>query len=221
MTVGLVYMPLLQFFDNNGNVLAGAKLFSFLANTNTPAALFADAAGVTPLPNPAIADSAGKLLAYAVRGLAYKLELRDSNNVLQSGWPIDNILLDSAVAPANLLPTGMTVVATQGTALAVDNQPFVTIPGFIVAGKLYLGCSVQVTQSFSTSHGLTSMNVGPFGATNLWGNPMGITVGSINSTNRNQIFTPTTTVSLVVTANGGNFGPTGQALITKYEASFA
>src|ERR1700704_1472165 len=97
MAVSVVSLPLLQFFDDAGHPLAGAQLFSYLAGTSTPAALYADYRGVTPLPNPAIADPGGKLLAYGLQGQSYKLDLRDANGTPQNGWPLDHVAMFSNI----------------------------------------------------------------------------------------------------------------------------
>ena len=48
MAVGVISLPLFQFSDDVGVPLAGAKLYSYLAGTSTPSALYADHLGDTP-----------------------------------------------------------------------------------------------------------------------------------------------------------------------------
>lgn len=93
MAVSLLYSPVLSFLDANGNAIPFARLYSYQAGTSTPMAIFQDPAGLTPHPNPAIADSGGRLTAYLTLGLAYKLNVLDENSVQVSGWPIDMLVV--------------------------------------------------------------------------------------------------------------------------------
>lgn len=94
--VGLVTLPVLRFVDANGQPLAGAKLYSYIAETTTPKALYTSPAGATAHANPAVADAAGQLVAYAIINEPYKLDLFDANDVHQDGWPIDNYSVTSS-----------------------------------------------------------------------------------------------------------------------------
>src|SRR5262245_7331299 len=89
-------MPILVFRDANDTPLPFAKVYSYLANTTTPAALFQDPAGATPHSNPAICDASGRLVAYGTVGQAYKLNVLDQNNVQVPGWPIDSVMITPA-----------------------------------------------------------------------------------------------------------------------------
>jgi hypothetical protein len=77
-----------QFFDNNGAVLAGGKLYSYLAGTTTAQATYANAAG-TVNANPVVLDSAGRADVWLDPTIAYKLVLQDVNGV--QIWSEDNI----------------------------------------------------------------------------------------------------------------------------------
>src|SRR5438874_9723943 len=92
MAVTVLYMPLLQFSDANGVPVPGAKVYSYAAGTDTPKALYGDAAGVSPLTNPAICDASGRLLAFVTVGEGYKFNVTDANDVEVSGFPIDNLV---------------------------------------------------------------------------------------------------------------------------------
>jgi hypothetical protein len=50
-----------QFFDNNGVILSGGKLYSYVAGTTTPQATYTSASGSTPHTNPIILNSAGRV----------------------------------------------------------------------------------------------------------------------------------------------------------------
>lgn len=93
MAVSVFIAPvgLQQFFDSNGNPLAGGKLFTYAAGTTNPLTTYTDATGTVQNPNPIILNSAG----FASPGIwlttaAYKFQLQNSSNVVQ--WTVDNIL---------------------------------------------------------------------------------------------------------------------------------
>jgi hypothetical protein len=72
-----------QFFDNNGNPLAGGKIFTYQAGTTTPEAVYTSASGATPHTNPIIFDSAGRVTQeiWLTEGVAYKFVLKTSADV--------------------------------------------------------------------------------------------------------------------------------------------
>lgn len=84
-------MPALnqQYFDNNGNVLAGGKLASFLAGTSTPTPTYTDSGLLVPHANPIVLDAAGRAGAVYLDALSYKFTLRTSADVLL--WTVDNV----------------------------------------------------------------------------------------------------------------------------------
>lgn len=53
--------PVLQFFDDNGILLAGGLLFSYLAGSTTKQSCFTDSTGGTALPNPVVLNSRGEV----------------------------------------------------------------------------------------------------------------------------------------------------------------
>src|SRR6266850_6453801 len=105
MTVAAFELPYFQAFDINGVQLPGSKVYSYLAQTSTPAVTYSDPLGLTPNTNPVITDAAGRAFIYLPVGIGYKLNLLDVNNVQQdsSRWPLDNILLADPTAINNAL----------------------------------------------------------------------------------------------------------------------
>jgi hypothetical protein len=83
-----------QFLDNAGNVLTGGKLFTYLAGTTTPAAVYTDSTGTAFHANPIILDAAGRVPAggeiWLSDNISYKFVLKDANDVLIATW--DNII---------------------------------------------------------------------------------------------------------------------------------
>ena len=80
--------PKLQFFDANGNPLAGGKLYSYAAGTTTPLATYTDYGGGTANSNPVILDSRGEANVWFGTG-QYKLKLTDADDV--EIYTVDNL----------------------------------------------------------------------------------------------------------------------------------
>ena len=81
-----------QFFDNNGVILSGGKIYTYAAGTTTPQASYTSAAGVTPHSNPIILDSAGRVPGgeiWLTDGLVYKFVIETSTAILIGTY--DNI----------------------------------------------------------------------------------------------------------------------------------
>ncbi|MCA3505040.1 MAG: hypothetical protein IOD05_17670 [Rhodobacter sp.] len=73
-----------QFFDNNGNPLAGGKLWTYQAGTTTPQAVYTASDGSTPHTNPIILDAYGRPPEeiWLTQGQAYKFVLMTSLDVV-------------------------------------------------------------------------------------------------------------------------------------------
>jgi hypothetical protein len=81
-----------QFFDNNGVILSGGKIFTYAAGTTTPQASYTSASGVTPHSNPIILDSAGRVPGgeiWLTDGLVYKFVIETATGILLGTY--DNI----------------------------------------------------------------------------------------------------------------------------------
>jgi hypothetical protein len=80
-----------QFFDNNGNVLAGGKLYSYEAGTTTPKTTYTSYSGTIANSNPIILTSAGRIPyeVWLTTGDSYKFVLTDSVGNQIGTW--DNI----------------------------------------------------------------------------------------------------------------------------------
>lgn len=80
-----------QFFDGNGDPLAGGKLYTYAAGTTTPLTTYTSVTGLTSNPNPIILNSGGRVPSeiWLSEGLEYKFVLQTSLNILIGTW--DNI----------------------------------------------------------------------------------------------------------------------------------
>jgi parallel beta-helix repeat protein len=81
-----------QFFDNNGNILSGGKLYTYVAGSSTPQTTYTSSSGSTAHTNPIILDSAGRVPSgeiWLTVNATYKFLLADSSDVLIGTY--DNI----------------------------------------------------------------------------------------------------------------------------------
>lgn len=81
-----------QFFDNDGNVLSGGKIYTYAAGSSTPAATYTTGAGIISHSNPIILDSSGRVPSgeiWLTDGISYKFVLNNSSNTLIGTY--DNI----------------------------------------------------------------------------------------------------------------------------------
>ena len=81
-----------QFFDNDGNVLSGGRIYTYAAGTSTPAATYTTGAGSIAHSNPIILDSAGRVPGgeiWLTDGISYKFVLNNSIGTLIGTY--DNI----------------------------------------------------------------------------------------------------------------------------------
>ena len=80
--------PKLQFFDANGNPLAGGKLYTYAAGTTTPLATYTDYGGGTANANPVILDSRGEANVWFGTS-QYKVKLTNADDV--EVYTVDNL----------------------------------------------------------------------------------------------------------------------------------
>lgn len=81
-----------QFFDNNGVILSGGKLYTYQAGTTTPATTYTSSSGNTAHTNPIILDSAGRVPSgeiWLTDTTQYKFVLKTSVDILIATW--DNV----------------------------------------------------------------------------------------------------------------------------------
>ena len=131
-----------QFFDNNGLVLSGGKLYTYAAGTTTPAATYTTNAGNVAHTNPIILDSAGRVPSsgqvWLTAGINYKFVLTTSVNVQL--WSTDNL-------------SGLASSGQVGTVTATQGQTFVTVPFTYLVGQNSLQVFVNGSkQSITTNY---------------------------------------------------------------------
>ena len=146
-----------QFFDNNGVILFGGKLYSYAAGTTTPQVTYTSSNGVTAHTNPIILDSAGRVPGGEIwlSASPYKFLLKDSNDVLIGTY--DNV---SGIGAAsyqvnNFTGTGSQTIFTLSAASLGENFTFVYINGVYQNKNTYIVSGVTLT--FSQAPPFTSL----------------------------------------------------------------
>lgn len=90
-----------RFVDNNGEALAGGKVYSYVANTTTPIATYFDQAGLTPNENPIVLDARGEADIWILNGPSYKFVITDADDVvIQTIDNVSNTLISDSPIPA-------------------------------------------------------------------------------------------------------------------------
>lgn len=124
-----------QFFDNNGNVLSGGKIYTYAAGTTTPLATYTTNSESAFHTNPIILDAAGRVPSggeiWLQLGVGYKFVLKTSTDVLIATY--DNIP-SSAQPPA----------ANDADSIMYE-QGYTVTAGSFVAGKIYRILTVGTT----------------------------------------------------------------------------
>jgi len=106
-----------QFFDANGNPLAGGKLYTYAGGTTTLLATYTDSTGTTSNANPIILDSRGEANVWLTPGTSYKFKLTDANDV--QIWVVDDISVLSTASFGTV--SSVSVVSANGLAGTVAN----------------------------------------------------------------------------------------------------
>jgi hypothetical protein len=149
-----------QFFDNNGVILSGGKIYTYAAGTTTPQAAYTSASGATPHANPIILDSAGRVPGgeiWLTDGLAYKFVIETSTAILIGTY--DNIkgindLSDLIPVIYNATGNGSQVTFSLATTPITENTTSVYINGVYQQKNTYSVAGAVVT--FSAPPPLTS-----------------------------------------------------------------
>lgn len=159
----LTPMPVMQFFDDNGDPLSGGKVYTYEAGTTTPLATYTDETGGTANTNPVILDSAGRANIWLATTDLYYWEVEDSAG--SQIWTADNIGTVSGTAdvsgPAS--STDNAVVRFDGVTGKVIQNSTVTISD---AGAVS-AASLALTTALSVANGGTGSTTASGARTNL------------------------------------------------------
>jgi hypothetical protein len=146
-----------QFFNNDGTVLAGGKIYTYAAGTSTPKTTYTTSAGSIAHANPIVLDSAGRVPGGEIWLTAgtYKFSVFTSASVLIATY--DNI---SGIGAAefqvqNFTGTGSQTIFTLSAASLGENFTFIYINGVYQNKNTYTVSGVTLT--FSQAPPLTSL----------------------------------------------------------------
>lgn len=149
-------LPEIQFLDQNGKPLVGAKVCTYAAGTSTPLSTYTDSTATTPNTNPVILDVYGRASIW-VRQLAYKVVLRTggdgtcSTGVVQ--WSQDQILaIFQQVNQINGLTGNIQLFGTAGQVTITPSGNTLT---FSLPQSICSTCNVSFGTISGTSLGLT------------------------------------------------------------------
>lgn len=88
MSMTLMPMPVMQFFDSTGAPLVGGKLYTYQPLSLLPKATYTESSGATPNANPIVLDGAGRASVW-LDG-SYSMTLTDASGATQ--WTADNVV---------------------------------------------------------------------------------------------------------------------------------
>lgn len=133
-----------QFFDNNGNPLAGGKIDTYAAGTTTPQVTYTTVIGLIAHTNPIILDSAGRVPGGEIWLTAqrYKFVLSTAANVLIGTY--DNIAGIGSLSVTYYIGDGTTIIYT-----VPSNVGFIYINGVYQNQNTYSvsGTTLTFTQA--------------------------------------------------------------------------
>ena len=112
------FNPQMRVLSLNLQSLPSARLYFFAAGSSTPKPTYADKPGNIANTNPVIADPNGVFPTIFLDGL-YRVELRSAQNIVQPGWPIDNVGQDNVIVPFG--PWSEIVIYNQGEVVTGSN----------------------------------------------------------------------------------------------------
>lgn len=139
-----------QFFDNNGVILSGGKIYSYAAGTTTPATTYTSSTGATPHSNPIILDSAGRVPngeIWLPVGSNFKFALYTSLDILLGSYDNVGSIAAGVALLANLSGDGAQTTFTLPSAPINENATNVYINGVYQQKNTYSVASTSLTFS--------------------------------------------------------------------------
>lgn len=147
-----------QLFDNNGNPLAGGKIYTYLAGTTTPTATYTTSAGNIAHTNPIVLDGAGRVPSgeiWLTSGISYKFAVEDSaNNPIGTFDNVKGINQNVFTSIANFTGDGGTTIFTLPVVPISENFINIFINGVYQNKNTFSVTGANIT--FSTAPPTTS-----------------------------------------------------------------
>ena len=145
-----------QFFDNNGVILTGGKIFTYEAGTTTPLATYTSSTGNTAHTNPIILDSAGRVPGGEIWNALqlYKFVLKTSADVTIATYDNVGSSFNATAIIANFTGDGTDTTFNLASAPANENATNIYINGVYQQKNTYSIAGAVVT--FSEAPPVTS-----------------------------------------------------------------
>ena len=143
MALPVLINPRIQFFDDNGNPLAGGKVYTYEANTSTPKATYTTSEGTTENSNPVVLDVRGESSIF-LSG-RYKIILKDSDDVQIWSEPDISLMPYTTIEQSEWIDQNLNLTYSSATVF--------TVPGDETATFL-VGRRVKATVSAGTVYGV-------------------------------------------------------------------
>ena len=151
-----------QLFSDQGVILAGGLLYTYVAGTTTPQATYTDNSGTTPNANPIVLTSAGRTPyeIWLTAGVQYKFVLKTSAGVTIANGTWDNIggindiVTGSAVSAASSLTANNILVGNGGAQI---QSSLYTLPPAASGQVGYINIPIN-SQSANYTTTLTDQN---------------------------------------------------------------
>jgi parallel beta-helix repeat protein len=174
-----------QFFDNDGNVLSGGKIYTYGAGSSTPAVTYTNAAGVIQHSNPIILDSAGRVPGgeiWLTDGIQYKFVLNNSvgtligtyDNIIGINSNFLNFLAEQEIQTATAGQTVFTLTTT-------EYQPGTNTLSVFVDGVNQYGPGAQYAYTETSSTVVTFVNGLHVGASVKFTTTQALSGGAVSS----------------------------------------
>lgn len=176
----IVNNPVVQFFDNNGNPLAGGKITTYLSNTVTPAATYQNEALSTLNTNPIILNSRGEATIWLTPDVQYTFVLTDADdNLIQT---VNDIYGAFQVGSNVINASNVTYISTGSGAVPISqedwNDQWITVKDFGAVGDGVTDDTAAIQAALNTGKSVylpdgiykISAALAPVGSQSLRGN---------------------------------------------------
>lgn len=207
-----------QYFDQDGQPLAGGKIYTYAGHTSTPLGTYADSGGVALLPNPVPLDASGRAEIWLLINTAYKFITQTSTGVTL--WTVDDVVAAIPVGPPpGSVPPGF-VFSTNTLTLSASGaagQGVLTWPGGLPAQAVLLGIGLEVTQTLG---GPATLALGLPGSIGLFGAGLSPGVG-VKAVTPGGVAPSTVSRDIQLVAEGAAYTGVGEAAVTRYILAFS
>lgn len=190
----LMPMPIMEFFDNNGNPLSGGKLYAYLTGTSTATPTYTDAAGLTANTNPVVLNARGEASVWLDPAITYKFILRTSLGAQL--WSVDGVTTNASLADVRSLIGGVLTKSVAGGSNVTLTASEAAKGILVFTGALTANISVILPASPTRSWVVRNNTTGAFTLTVKTAAGTGV---AVTQTESNSLYSDGTNISQVVT----------------------